>query len=315
MPAKDWPPLRNALWRHVREPLIHDYPDDWNPAGAGGTIPFNRLSNLANGGRISTTSPTATIRWYTLAYGCQHFDSLRTLMRRREFQEPLQLALGRSHEQNIWHRMGSILGQSAKHARLWPRLLHIDFGCGPGTASWAVIEDVADRAALATVGHDHNPNMISLANAITGDLTNDRRHLDSLFFSDWHRFNRQIRCLTTSRWTAVLITVNSLFAQDNLNTDVINRIVDLVAMVDKRVRDAPLIAIGTHPNYDADAVNGAWQRLADVAGLEVLYNEEIEFQSWNPICPGAYAPEDHGAWSRWRGDPRQLGHIFGVRNG
>ena len=315
MAAKDWAPLRDALWRHVREPLIRDYPEEWNTVNHGDTIPFNRLGYLANAGRITATDTTTTIRWYILAYGCQHFDALSALMCRPEFQDPVQHALNRPREKT-WRRMiHSMFSGLLIHARFWPRVLHIDFGCGPGTASWAVIESVAGRASLTTVGHDHNPNMIALANAITGELIHDRKHLNSRFFADWRKFNKKVIRLTATRWTAVLVTVNSLFGQAFMNTDDIDRIVDLVSMVGERVRDVPMIAIGTHPNYAADAVNDAWQRIADVAGFEMRYGDTIPFQSWNPIRPGAYAPEDPRAWNRWRGEQAQLGHILEVGNG
>ena len=265
---------------------------------------------------ISATDDRWTALWYALVYACPHFDALTALMQERVFRERVMQELEReqqtrTHEDANHH----ILSRFLRCRYFSPRVLHIDFGCGPGTASWAVIESVAGRASLTTVGHDHNPNMIALANAITGELIHDRKHLNSRFFADWRKFNKKVIRLTATRWTAVLVTVNSLFGQAFMNTDDIDRIVDLVSMVGERVRDVPMIAIGTHPNYAADAVNDAWQRIADVAGFEMRYGDTIPFQSWNPIRPGAYAPEDPRAWNRWRGEQAQLGHILEVGNG
>ena len=142
--AKDWQLLREALEKHVRAPL-----KTWPEVGADWKKRKEYPREYPQRGRIATNSGLLTVLSYTLLYGCMHFDALCVLMRRQEFRVPLSLALAGSGD---------------------PAVLHVDFGCGPGTASWAVVNVLSDEARITTVGHDHNRHIIRLARKMTAHL-------------------------------------------------------------------------------------------------------------------------------------------------
>lgn len=109
----------------------------------------------------------------------------------------------------------------------------------------------------------------------------------------------------------MLVTVNSLFGQHSVGDDDINRIVSLIATIRERARESAMFVIGTHPPFELDRVEAAWQRIANTSGGDMRYNGNVPFDSWNPIRSGNYEPHDGNAWSMWRGRP-QLGHIVEV---
>ena len=185
MPAKDWAPLRNALWRHVRDPLRRDHPQEWDAVVPGATIAFDRLNSLANGGKISATDERSVVLWYTLVYGCPHFDALSALMAKREFREPVLQAPNTPKKRTARIVARTLLGRHHAHCTLSPRLLHVDFGCGPGTASWAAIRNLSGRVTLVTVGHDHNRHMTKLAKRILRDISDTAHGATYKFFSNW----------------------------------------------------------------------------------------------------------------------------------
>ena len=108
-------------------------------------------------GKILADSDRLAVLSYALVYACMHFDALCRLMARQERREPLLDALSRTAGAN---------GDG-------PAVLHVDFGCGPGTAAWAVMHVLPDDARVTTVGHDHNPHMVKLARAMTADVARD----------------------------------------------------------------------------------------------------------------------------------------------
>ena len=314
MAAKDWAPLRNTLWQHVRVPLRRGHPEEWDGVEPGDTISFARLRSLANGGRISATDTRSAVLWYALVYGCPHFDALSALMAKREFRE-LDLQVLSRLQKHTRHRPANALagilcrGRSAP----LPRLLHVDFGCGPGTASWAIIKILSGHFTLMTIGHDHNRYMTRLARRTTRDISDATQHIRYRFSSNWTLFEALVKWLATRSYDTVIVTVNSLFGQHSVGDDDIERIVSLIAAIRDRAQESSIFAIGTHPPYEADRVAAAWQRIADLSGRDVRYNGRVSFNSWNPIRSGDYAPGDGSAWSMWRGQP-QLGHIIEVRS-
>ncbi len=311
MSAKDWAPLRNALWHHVREPLQRDHPKEWDGVRPGDAPPFHRLTFLANGGKVSATDSRSVVLWYTLVYGCPHFDALCALMAKGQFEEPALRALTRptTHTPRIF--ADTLLNRYRNKCTPSPRLLHVDFGCGPGTASWAIVKILASHATLMTIGHDHNRRMTRLAKTITCELSNTGQGIRYKFFSNWTLFRATVRWLAARNYDLILVTVNSLFGQHAVGDDDIKRIMSLIATLRDRSGESAMFVIGTHPRFEPDRVAAAWQRIADMPGRDMRYNGDVYFNSWNPVCSGNCEPGDDNAWSRWRGQP-QLGHIVEV---
>ena len=78
-----------------------------------------------------------------------HFDALCTLLDKAEFRIPVTSALADGDD---------------------PSVLHVDCGCGPGTASWALLNVLSDGVRVTTIGQDHNPHMIGLAESTTAHV-------------------------------------------------------------------------------------------------------------------------------------------------
>ena len=319
MAAKDWAPLRDALWRHVREPLLRDHTDAWNGIKPGDTIPFEHRRQLANNGRISATATKAAVLWYTLVYGCMHYDALSALMGRQEFKGLVHGALNRPskpHSRSIPH---SFPDRSSDRPTVSPCLLHVDVGCGPGTAAWAVIENLRDQGVVTTIGHDHNSRMIALAQKITADISKSLDDpVDYNFFSDWIAFEKKVKWSWSLRnCNLVIVTVNSLFSQPFVNREDIDNIIQLLKLIGEVLRDiennAPVIAVGTHPDYKPEMVKDAWRRIGNISGQRTRYDGHVQFASWSPLCFGDYEPTDEAAWDKWTGSAWQLAHILKVR--
>ena len=313
MPAKDWEPLRRALWQHVRKPLAANFAQEWAQVERRGIIEFDPLNALAKGGMISATDDRWTALWYALVYACPHFDALTALMQERVFRERVMQELEReqqtrTHEDANHH----ILSRFLRCRYFSPRVLHIDFGCGPGTASWAVINMLSGRAALTTIGHDHNQQMIGLASSITSDVAKSQRNVTYRFYSNWNKFAKKSIYLASRSWNAVIVTANSIFGQPSLDDEAINAIVSVIADIQRHARVSLFLTLGTHPPIYEDKVAGAWQRIARIANSDVLHEGNVGFDSWNPIRPGGFQQDDENAWFVWRGRP-QLAHVIEMR--
>ena len=291
MAAKDWFPLREALWKHVREPLQRRHPTVWNEAMLGQPIERKRLQALASGGKISAMHDAQTVLWYTLAYSCLHFDALDTLISKHGIRK-------------------SMLSLLAQRSPSWlsPRLLHVDFGCGPGTASWAIIKAFSDSASVISIGYDHNRHMIKLANQVTPAIARSWAGTECRFFPCQNRFLKE--CMSRApTCDGVLITINSVFGQPFMNDETIDDLCQTIRDVRVRLEKSPVIVIGTHPPYSPDRVRSAWNRVAHALSGTLLFERQIAVESWNPICHGQYGASDNSAWSRWSGKP-QFAHVI-----
>ena len=138
--AKGWQPLGDAFEVHIRSPLKDDpsVNGEWRRSGE---YPLH-----GRRGQVSAAADRLSTLSYTLSYACMHFDALCTLMDKQEFRNPVSSTLPHGDD---------------------PSVLHVDFGCGPGTASWAVMNILSNDACVTTIGHDHNPHMIELAHSMT----------------------------------------------------------------------------------------------------------------------------------------------------
>ncbi len=225
----------------------------------------------------SATDDKWTALWYALVYACPHFDALTALMQERVFRERVQRALERDQTTRAQRDMVQrILSRFLRHRYSSPRVLHIDFGCGPGTASWAAIKLLSGRATVVTVGHDHNRHMIKLARTITADVAKPQRNITNLFFSNWDKFKKKSIRLASKSWSAVIVTANSIFSQPSIDEDGIKEICAVIADTHSHASDSLFLTLGTHPsNYERKKVSGAWQRIAGIADSEVLYDASV----------------------------------------
>ena len=273
--AKDWQLLREALEKHVRAPL-----KTWPEVGADWKKRKEYPREYAQRGRIATNSGLLTVLSYTLLYGCMHFDALCVLMRRQEFRVPLSLALAGSGD---------------------PAVLHVDFGCGPGTASWAVVNVLSDEARITTVGHDHNRHIIRLARKMTAHLARGAaRGLGLSFHYDWTGFEREVVSLSERRWSAVIVTANSLFGQ--VPPSAVAPIVALITEISERTGEVPLFVAGTHPPYSEVQVRDSWRRIASIPGSDIVYARRLS------IVTGGPRGYDAPSWVEWTPRP-QIAHI------
>ena len=279
--AKDWPVLREALWAHVREPLQQEHADAWkrfNPEGT--TFRWNVLQQLAKRGAISRSDDWVTALWYTLSYSCMHFDALTTLLEETE-----------------------ILKQAP------PPALHIDLGCGPGTAAWAVSKSLPAGAHLTTIGHDHNQHMIGLAHTLTDHVLRDNGVAE--FHGGWTEFMRAVVVHANTDRKTILVTANSLFGQDSFQRNDRNRVIDLLKQVRRDLPDARILMLGTHPDHTGKKVEAVWDGVAEATNARTVHASPLAVTSWAPLLFGSYEPGDMSAWYPWR-PGRQLAHILEV---
>lgn len=279
--AKDWPALREALWTHVREPLQREHADAWkrfNPEGT--TFRWNVLQQLAKRGAISRSDDWVTALWYTLSYSCMHFDALTALLEETE-----------------------ILKQAPLPA------LHIDLGCGPGTAAWAIGRWIPEDEAMITIGHDHNQPMVELADALTASVIPAS---SAEFHSDWAQFVRRVVARSGSGYRSVLVTANSLFGQGAFRREEdVARIIDLVGRLRIGVPEGNVFLLGTHPDFRSDKIEGVWADIAAATTGRTVHASPLVVTSWAPLLFGSYEPGDMSAWYPWK-PGRQLAHILEV---
>ena len=144
--ARDWQPLVDAFVVHVRAPMQEDPDVDarWRQA------PRGEYPRDPNRGQVSANADRSRVLSYTLLYSCMHFDALCVLMDTQVFRDYVLSALASGRD---------------------PSVLHVDLGCGPGTAAWSVMNLVSNNACVTTIGYDHNPHMAELAQAMTSHVS------------------------------------------------------------------------------------------------------------------------------------------------
>lgn len=272
--ARNWEPLHGALQQHVRIPLLNAHEDKWrsvsNPTLLG--------KKFAHQGQISATDSKDTVLWYTLAYSCMHFDALNDLMNADEFKQTI------------------IFDNSTK-----PNVLHVDFGCGPGTAAWAVVKNLPDTFQVETIGHDHNPHMATLAKAMVRTIS----HVLFDFSSDWKAFKHQVLGNAKQK-TLFLVTANSLFGQRTFPRSQSEGIVNLINSMRAESPQAVTVMFGTHPPYRPESVAFNWQRIAEKIGTDTVDVHDRKIESWSPL----HCTRDiRNSWYPWAPGP-QLARIL-----
>lgn len=140
-------------------------------------------------GEIGSTDEMPIARCYALNHSYMHYDALCAAIMCDEM---------RSH----WEE--KLVKPEGK------RIVHVDFGCGPGTSSWAVASLLGERG-FTTIGYDHNANMIQLAGQITSAIAHQ---CDSNFYAKWDDFNSKVDTISPGIENSnVLVTINHLLNQ------------------------------------------------------------------------------------------------------
>lgn len=277
--AASWEPLHEALQQHVRIPLLHEHLDDWR-----NTHPKSLGRKYARQGQISATDSRDTVLWYALCYSCMHFDALNDLMNTNEFKQ-------------------NIFINNSIHSRF----LHVDFGCGPGTSTWAAIKNLPDTVRLETIGHDHNPHMVNLAKMMVQAISQSTsQDVVFDFLSDWSEFqNRVIRNI--NRKDFFLVTANSLFGQRYFSEPHAGDMIDLVKKIRTVAQQASIVICGTHPSYLPETVEHIWHRIAEEIGAETVEVRDRQIESWNPIqC----THDIRDSWYPWDEPGPQIARIL-----
>lgn len=287
MKAKDWPALRKAYWKFVREPLMNDpgQNDKWKELDDD--VQSNRElgkqlgAQLGKQGQIEVDDDEWTVRWYTLCYSCMHFDALTTLLTNLLSQK--------------WKSVPELTSSKSKP------LLHVDLGCGPGTASWAVVKYLSGHSYVSTIGFDHNKHMIGLARSMTSYIASSVKWTgDYAFCTNRDDFEHKIteRLHTENTWNAVVVTANAFFSQNSVSDETVDWTVDLLRKLSSHC--APLFVIGTHPEFNESRTTEVWGIIAKISGTQVIYDGvEVPCETWNPIrykdesawCKGAFRPQ------------------------
>ena len=253
--ARNWEPLHEALQQHVRRPLLRDYSDSWK-----NTDLIHIGEKFTRNGQISANDSEGTVLWYTLSYSCMHFDALRDLMNLDEFKQVILLQNSRNMS-----------------------VLHVDFGCGPGTSTWAVIKSIPATVHLETIGHDHNPRMTNLAQMMVQTISKSaEKSVTFDFLSDRMAFQRRVLG-NERKHDLLLVTVNSLFGQDSLPDSYLSDMLVLVKRLRAESPESLIMIFGTHPKYRPEFVVRSWQRIAEYIGAVTVYDLDRKIDSWSPL--------------------------------
>ena len=257
--AQHWQPLQDALVHHVRAPLqeIPDVNERWRQAPRG-EYPLD-----PHRGQVSVDADRLRVLSHALLYSCMHFDSLCTLMDTQVFRDHVLSALPSSDDRPV---------------------LHVDLGCGPGTASWSVMNVMSDDACVTSIGYDHNRQMAELAQAMTSqvaDALTRAKPIDLEFHHDWTGFEQRAMLLSGRRWASVIVTANSVFGADTMTAEAVEAIKVLIEGIQGRARGSDVFVVGTHPQYSVGRVRNAWDRIAAIPADE-LYGESLNITSGSP---------------------------------
>ena len=290
MKAKDWPELREALWKFVREPLLSDPVQNrkWKEIADGAECKLEigrKLGPLGKQGQIKVDDDEWTVRWYTLCYSCMHFDALTTLLR---------MLL-----RDKWTLVPELTSSKGKF------LLHVDLGCGPGTASWTIAKCLSRHSCVSTIGFDHNRHMVRLAHSMTSHIAASAKWTGKYAFcADRNDFEHKIteRLHSGNTWNAVVVTANAFFSQNSVSDDIVDWTVGLLSNLSGH--GAPIFVIGTHPTFDVSRTEKAWQRIAEIPETRRIHEGQVSFDTWNPIgydADSAWCKSSFGA---------QMAHAF-----
>ena len=283
--AKDWDALGEALQRYVRLPLLDGREDDWkrfNPREF--EFQWSVSKDLARAHYLPKETNRDSVLWYTLIYSCMHFDALTSLMNTDEFTKTLDFQSETSSS-----------------------VLHVDFGCGPGTAAWSVMKNLPVTAHVETIGYDHNIHMTNLAEKMVKTIAQSlSKDIISNFLSEWSGFQNQV-IDNSKQKDIVLITANSLFGQQSFSSSHLDDIIDLIKNIRVEAQQALIVMYGTHPPYSQEMVAQTWHRIAEETQSATTYDQKLLVSTWSPIrC----IPDIHSSWHPWNNPQPQLARIL-----
>lgn len=170
-----------------------------------------------------------------------------------------------------------------------PAILHVDFGCGPGTVSRAImdmlIKDARPGIKLTTIGHDHNSHMPDIAREDGQEELSAATYFE--FHHDWNAFQQDIQSHIKQKWHAVWITANYLFGQDTFEDADAEKIVETINSIVEGVSQATRIHLfGVHPNHRDPKER--WRSIAQRTKAEIIIvkgwiniNPTKEVSPWN----------------------------------
>lgn len=271
MKARHWDELNEALWEFVRGPLMDEIDRSaW----------YDTLKEKHKRGQIEAKDDIQTARCYTLNYSYAHFDALTKLINE----------------------------QLKRHLIPLPEhLLHVAFGCGPGTDSWAVIHTLGESAKIMTIGYDHNRNMIKLARKITERIATNGSHKYQ-YFDDSDKFERG---LSLDKSQIALVTANALFGQETVTDEFVTWIVNLIDwLADRKTQ---VFVLGTHPKYKRRKVDRAWDRIVEIQGANEIYKDLLDIRpTWFATNYGKYLWSEAMPWQSGDQFDEQLSRIIQV---
>lgn len=179
-----------------------------------------------------------------------------------------------------------------------PSILHVDFGCGPGTVSRAITDmlytdmlykDACLEIKFATIGHDHNRHMPDIAREeIPYECYEKKLNPEVFRFQhDWNAFQQDIQSHIKQKWHAVWITANFLFGQDTFEDADAEKIVETINSIVEGVSRATRIHLfGVHPKHRNPEER--WRSIAQRTKAEIIFEESINMNQanakWACIC-------------------------------
>jgi len=180
MTAYEWVGLCEAIRSSAWLPLAEELGEKAHP---------KILETRSDRGEIGSADDMPTARCYVLNYSYMHFDALCAAIMCDEVKP--------HWEEKVVKRAGN-------------RIVHVDFGCGPGTSSWAIASLLGERK-FTTIGYDHNVNMLRLADQVTGAIAHG---CDANFYANLDDVNSKIDTIGFGHGdSTVLVTINHLLNQ------------------------------------------------------------------------------------------------------
>ncbi len=206
-------------------------------------------------GQLSQDANEQACRQYTLSYAMTHAIALYHLLKHNNHKAIL-------------------LNHNAINA-----ILHIDFGCGPGSALWALLRlaKKCNGQRLTSLGYDHNPHILKLA----GDIKKAIKPQIPANFEvdqDLAKFRKRIEQYISVKYDVVLVTINALFGQDSFqNKRLLAKIINDIERLQKyNVNNIPILIAGTHPSYRWDQVQLCFDAICQCLNGKYLYNDKIK---------------------------------------
>jgi len=247
MIADEWDELREAIQNSA-----------WVPLEEGGeelkSLQWSTLRDRSNRGDIERGDDMRTARYYTLTYSYMHFNALCATIMCDEMKP--------HWEEKIVRTDGN-------------RVVHVDFGCGPGTSSWAIARLLGKRK-FTTIGYDHNENMIQLADEITSAIAYG---CDVNFFVNWDDFNSKIDTIIGG--STILVTINHLLNQRG-SSEISRMMHEVIRKLDEYSAQTLMVSVepksGIYNGPYTKTGEGNWNQFKDILP-HLVCDREINYET------------------------------------